>query len=72
MSINPEEVKPRTPDLWWEVVKSMRCENPKVQGNIKPNVRRAPVPGGWLLEMENTTYIFVPDAEHKWEVPRPQ
>ncbi len=52
------------PELQWEVVK----QNTGGTGRL----RRAQVPGGWLVSHtardESTTMFFLPDGGHGWDV----
>jgi hypothetical protein len=51
----PEPAAPSGPRLEWDPVNSSEY-----------SVRRAAVPGGWLVTV-NAAVIFVPDIKHRWD-----
>lgn len=53
---SPVSTVPAGPALAWQ----------KVAGN-QFNVSRAKVRGGWLVAVEGTGLVFVPDTSHEWD-----
>lgn len=52
----PEKAAPTGPRLEWERVNSSDY-----------SVRRAAVPGGWLVAVDGNSVIFVADPKHEWD-----